>query len=199
MMKRNTFLFTLLTFSHVTFAESLSYDFVQLGFVDNQMAGLEEFEQTGPEIQFSATVFENVFVKGRYRNVDDSITGQNGLKHTVEERNWQFGVGYVFNINPQTNIDTSVNVGRFAIDLDTGTEIQRGDSNHHSIAANVRQMLTSNVELSGGLEWQFWEGSLEQKAYQLGAMYHYSDLSFGAQYTKYSDFGTCSIFARYAF
>lgn len=198
-MKRVTAIAPLLLFSQLTFADSLSYDFVQVGFVENQMAGLKAFEQIGPEIQASATFIDNFFIKGRYRELDDSITGDNGLKHTLDESNWQYGVGYIFKVNQNTKIDASVNVGRFAIDLNNGVEGQRGDSHHHSFASNIRHMLTNNIELSGGLEWQFWEGSLEQKAYRLGAIYHYNDFSFGADYTKYSDFETCSIFARYAF
>lgn len=198
-MKRVTAIVPLLLFSQLTFAESLSYDFVQVDFVKNKMAGLEAFEQIGPQIHVSASVFDNFFIKGRYRKLEDSIAGDNGFKHTVEETNWQYGIGYKFELNPKTKIDASVNVGRFAIDLDIGTERQRGDSNHHSYATNIRHMLTESIEVSGGLEWQFWQGSLEQKAYRLGAMYHYKQFSFGADYTKYSDFETCSIFARYAF
>jgi hypothetical protein len=94
-MKRINYLLPLLAFSHITFADSLSFDFVQLGYLDNQMSGLEDFEQTGPEIQFSSTVFDHFFVKGRYRELNDSITGSNGLEHTLEERHWQCDVGYI--------------------------------------------------------------------------------------------------------
>lgn len=65
-MKRVTVIAPLLLLSQLTFAESLSYDFVQVGFVENQMAGLEAFEQIGPEIQASITFFDSFFVKGRY-------------------------------------------------------------------------------------------------------------------------------------
>lgn len=198
-MKRVTAIAPLLLLSQLTFAESLSYDFVQVGFVENQMADLEAFEQIGPEIQASITFFDSFFVKGRYRELDDSITGDNGLEYTLDESNWQYGVGYIFEVNQNTKIDASVSVGRFAIDLNNGVERQRGDSNHHSFASNIRYMLTDNIEFSGGLEWQFWEGSLEQKAYRLGAIYHYNNFSLGADYIKYSDFEACSIFARYAF
>lgn len=178
-------------------ANTLSYDFVQMGYVKGDYADIKPFDLTGLEIEGSYSLPHDFFVTGKYRSSDDS---HNSVQ--FDESNWQVGVGYRFDFRSNTVFDARVTYGDIRFELIDDEESANASTNYYSVAGNVRHQLTDSVEVYGGLEWQFWDEGSDQKAYRLGARYSFKSanaFSLGIEYTKYSDSQWGKLFARYQF
>lgn len=175
-------------------AETPSYNFVQAGYVNADYADLQPFDLVGFEFQGSVELTDSIFTTGRFRMVDDNISS-----YTLEETNWQVGVGYQMPYGENTVFDVRLNYGDIAFDF----SIPQGDfedsASHYSVSSHARHMLTDNVEVYGGLEWQKWKKGSDQKAYRLGSLYNFNELAVGLEYVKYSDSSAYTLFARYNF
>lgn len=175
-------------------AETPSYDFVQAGYVNADYADLQPFDLIGFEVQGSVELTDTLFTTGRFRMVDDTISA-----YELEETNWQVGIGYQMPYGNSTVFDVRVNYGDIAFDF-TEPEGKFDDSaSHYSVSSHARHMLTEDIEVYAGLEWQLWKKGSDQKAYRLGSLYHFNDLAVGAEYVKYSDSSAYTLFARYHF
>lgn len=175
-------------------AETPSYNFVQAGYVNADYADLQPFDLVGFEFQGSVELTDSVFTTGRFRMVDDTISS-----YTLEETNWQVGVGYQMPYGENTVFDVRLNYGDIAFDF----SIPQGDfedsASHFSASSLARHMLTDDIEVYAGLEWQKWKKGSDQKAYRLGSLYNFNELAVGLEYVKYSDSSAYTLFARYNF
>ena len=200
-MKKHTIAATLMAFSSLCStavqADSLDYDFVQLGYAAGDYADIEPFDLKGPEFEASYELSHNLFITGKYRSADDKIS-----QYTLDETNWQAGAGYYYNFRQDTVFDARLYYGEIDFKLSDSEDSAKDGTHFFSLAGNVRHQLTDAVELFGGLEVQKWHKGSNQKAYRLGAQYAFGETKqfvLGAEYTKFSDSEWCKLFARYVF
>lgn len=180
--------------SDYVYAEKPSYSYLQSAFVHSEFEDLSPFELRGMEIRGSYQFYDQLFVEGSYIRAKDDIEN-NELKLDT----WQLELGYIFDWSQSTKIDLKAGYGDIGFKLDSGNEKFKDSTDYYSVATNLRYMLNSKIELKTGLEIQYWDKGSNQKAYNLGAYYHFSDIVLGLGYTKYSDSEFFALEAQYKF
>lgn len=196
MMMKKLFVISSLLISAVATAQHspLSYDYVQAGIVQTDFADIPPFDARGFELKASKELGYGFFGEATYFDTSDD---KNGLDFDADK--WEVAVGYIHRFSSKTVFDYQVGYGDIELGLSNGEESVSTGTNYYMAEANVRHSLNANWELFAGLEWQFWDEGSDQKAYNLGAQYHWDAISVGAEYTKFSDSQVFGLFARYQF
>lgn len=173
-------------------AES-DYNFVQAHILQADYADIPGFTLQGFELR-AGFGLDNVFTEARYRDLRDSVGESN-----LDESRWNISLGYAIPLTSETRMDVRVNYGKIDIEGIAPNASLKSTPNYEGVSSYIYHTVDQNIEVYGGLEWQNLPHNADQKAYHLGAMYQFSELSLGTEYTKYSDSDAMSLFVRYEF
>ena len=189
-----------LCFSASTFGQTTppSYDYVQLGAVQTDFADIPEFDAKGFQLKASKELGYNLFAEAMYFDASDEASNAE-FDFDFDVEKWEISLGYIHRFSAATALDAQVGYGDIELGLSNGQESASTGTNYYMLETNIRHMVMKNWELFAGLEWQFWDEGSDQKAYNLGTQYSWSNLAVGAEYTKYSDSEVFGIYARYQF
>ena len=147
--KHATFAALSMLVSSAVAAQSLSYNYLQLGYSAGEYDDLEVFNLGGFEVEGSYEINDNFFVSGKYRDADDSAQG-----FTFDEAYWQACIGYRFNFRADIVFDTRIYYNQVDFDLHGSEEYLSADANFFSLAGNARYQALEDMEVYGGVEWQ---------------------------------------------
>lgn len=180
------------TFSPMALADS-DYNFIQAHALRAEYADIPGFTLKGYELR-AGLGWENFFTEFRYRDLSDTPD-----ERELDESRWNLAIGYVIPITIKTRLDFRLNYGKYDVVGKAPDASLKLDPSYEGISSYVYHAFNPDIEVYGGLEWQNLPDDTDQKAYHLGAMYNFADISVGAEYTKYSDTDAMSLFVRYEF
>lgn len=172
----------------------LSYHYVEASLLRLDFEDIPGFKPFGFEIEASYSVGKHFFARVNYADASDTNAD---AKFSVDQ--WLVTAGYLKRLSQATVIDLQLGYGDIELKGRSNRSSGSADSQFFTSALNVRHMLGRNIEMFGGLEWQRWNAGSDQKAYTLGARYHFEPLSFGLEYTKFSDSEWFGLSTRWSF
>jgi len=184
----------LLLASASAFSAEPSYDFGQVSLLQTEFADLDMFTPKGFELKASKEFGYNLFGEATYFTADDKEQGV-----TMDVDRWKVAFGYIQRFSARTAIDYQLGYGEIDIKLHDNDNSASADTYYFTAESNIRHMLTDNLEVYAGLEWQKWDEGSDQKAYRLGTQYNWDVFTVGGEYTKFSDSEVFALFARYKF
>jgi hypothetical protein len=170
-----------------------TYNYAQLHALQAEYADIPGFSLRGAEVRAGFSVGQ-VFGELRYRDTVDKP----GASQLDEDR-WNISLGYAFPARNRTHFDLRLNYGELNLDgRSPGGNLVAG-IDYFGVSGFVHHQLSGKWRVYAGLEQQNWQGWSTQKAYHLGTMYKLGWASLGAEYIKYSDSDSISMFLRYEF
>ncbi|MCQ8848008.1 hypothetical protein NQT74_05410 [Alteromonas stellipolaris] len=171
-----------------------SYDFAQVSLVQTEFADIDMFTPKGFEFKASREFGMNFFGEATYFMADDKTQGVN-----MDVDRWKVALGYIHQFSNRTVLDGKISYGEIDIKINDSDNAVSAGTEYFTGEANIRHMITNNLEVYGGLEWQKWDEGSDQKAYKLGTQYFWDSIAVGGEYTKFSDSEVFAAFVRYSF
>ena len=196
MLKHLTATAALLTAPFAVFANDMTptYTYSQVGYVQSDIADLDDFTLKGFELKSSYAFSDNFFIEGTYSDVNDDATGIR-----LDAQRLVATLGYIQHINARTTIDYQLGYGDVDLGVSNEAENWEGGTHYYIVESNLRHKVTTHLEFYGGLEWQNWDDGDNQKAYKLGVKYNWDKFAIGTEYNKYSDEDTVLAYLRYEY
>lgn len=163
-----------------TFANDLSYDYVQLSYVATDADGLDV---DGASLDGSLKLNDNVFVVAGFgHDRSDRIAGAR-----AELDSYNLGLGYRYGLNQLTDLVASASWVRGKIELNSGFGSFSDSDNGFALDVGLRHLLTPQVELNGAVRYTDIFDA-DDTALNLGALFHAThNLSVGVGYSVASD------------
>ncbi len=167
-MFRKLLLGTALTFAlSPAFASDLSYNFVEIGYVDaeldDDLAGFS-FDGDGFRIGGSFEVGENWFVAAGYSTL--------GFDFGIDLDQIAVGGGYHTGISDRTDFFATLSYLQAEVSAGGFGSV---DEDGYGIAVGIRSMLTDNVELNGSIGYSDLGDGADGTAFNAGALYSFTD------------------------
>lgn len=199
---------TAVVMSFSTYASSIDFDYVELGYIQTDFDVSGFVKPKGIILQASKQ-FSNWYITGSYSNQEDEMRDIFAYDDIIENitvdyelSRFTLGGGYVYSIDDTTSLDFSAQVGQFKVE---STYNQFSDSDTTDVIlthAQIRHLISDKFEVSAvvGFERFDDEESENNFVYGVGSRYYFTDqFSIGAYYKDADEFNDISINARYNF
>lgn len=163
-----------------TFANELSYDYVQLSYVATDVDGLD---LDGASLDGSLKLNDNVFVVAGFAHDRSDRIG--GVRAEVDSYN--LGLGYRYGLNQQTDLVAAASWIRGKVKVNYGFGSLSESDNGYSLDVGLRHLLTPQVELNAAVNYSDIFND-DDTALNLAALFHAThNLSVGVGYSVGSD------------
>lgn len=176
-----------------TFANELSYDYVQLSYVATDADGLD---MDGASLDGSLKLNDNVFVVAGFAHDRSDRIG--GLRAEVDS--YKLGLGYRYGLNQQTDLVAGASWIRGKAQVSySGFGSASESDNGYSLDVGLRHLLTPQVELNAAVNYSdIFDG--DDTALNLAALFHAThNLSVGVGYSVASDVDAWAVGVRLNF
>jgi len=149
------------------FASDLSYNFVEIGYVDAELDdGVPgfSFDGDGFGIGGSFEVGENWFVAANYSTL--------GFDFGIDLDQFSVGGGYYFGMSERTDLVATLSYLSAEI---SASGFGSDNADGYGVSIGVRSMLTDNVELNGSIGYSDLGDGADGTAFSAGALYSFTD------------------------
>ena len=187
----NRFALTLLAFSALpAFAGSFSYNFVELGYADQEIDLLSNSaDQNGYDIRGSYEFHPSFFAQAYYTDQDGEQTIE---QQSVDFKNrvWSLSAGWHTALNAKSDVFVMYSYENNAVSFDH-SDLEKEDRDVNAIEAGVRFKPITTIEIFASAAYLDADGSENDTGYKLGTQFSLADnvhlgLSYGERFN--SDF-----------
>lgn len=175
-------------------AVSPTWNYVQLGYTQTDIDGLDQLDPNGLMVFGSYELSDNFFIAGSFASLSDDFQS---LELDLEQGT--AGLGYKYSMTPSTDWFVALSYEYASAEVDSPVYREKEDGHGVGIMTGVRSMVLDQLELKGALRHVHIEGE-GQSSLGLGIDYLISPFAaIGVNYDIGSDANTFGFNLRYNF